>query len=97
VVAARCKKLDIPLLQGVDEKPEELVKMLKHRSIPAEEVIYIGNDLNDLPCFPLVGFSAVPANALPEMKRAADLVLRKNGGYGAVRELCDILISRFAK
>jgi N-acylneuraminate cytidylyltransferase len=97
VVAARCKKLDIPLLQGVDEKPEELAKMLKQRSIPVEEVIYIGNDLNDLPCFPLVGFSAVPANALPEMKRAADLVLRKNGGYGAVRELCDILISRFAK
>lgn len=97
VVAARCKKLDIPLLQGVDEKPEALEKMLKQRGIPAEEVIYIGNDLNDLPCFPMVGYSTVPANALPEMKRAADLVLRKNGGFGAVRELCDILISRFAK
>ncbi len=97
VVAARCKKLDIPLLQGVDEKPEALEKLLKQRGVPAEEVIYIGNDLNDLPCFPLIGFSVVPANALPEMKRAADLVLQKNGGFGAVRELCDILVSRFTK
>ena len=97
VVAARCKKLDIPLLQGVDEKPESLEKLLKQRGMPAEEVIYIGNDLNDLPCFPLVGFSVVPANALPEMKTAADLVLKKNGGFGAVRELCDILVSRFTK
>ena len=97
VVAARCKKLDIPLLQGVDEKPEALEKLLKQRGVPAEEVIFIGNDLNDLPCFPLVGFSVVTANALPEMKRAADLVLQKNGGFGAVRELCDILVSRFTK
>lgn len=97
VVAARCKKLDIPLFQGIDEKPEVLEKMLRQRGVPAEEVIYIGNDLNDLPCFPLVGFSVVPANALPEMKRAADLVLQKNGGFGAVRELCDILVSRFTK
>lgn len=97
VVAARCKKLNIPLIQGVDEKPMALEKMLKQRGVPAKEVVYIGNDLNDLPCFPLVGFSVVPANSLPEMKRAADLVLQKNGGYGAVRELCDILISRFVK
>jgi len=97
VVAARCKKLNIPLIQGVDEKPVALKKMLKKWGVPAEEVVYIGNDLNDLPCFPLVGFSVVPANALPEMKRAADLVLQKSGGFGAVRELCDILISRFVK
>lgn len=97
VVAARCKKLDIPLIQGVDDKPEVLEKLLKQRGVPADEVVYIGNDLNDLPCFPMVGFSAVPANALPEMKRRADLVLRKNGGFGAVRELCDILVSRFSK
>jgi N-acylneuraminate cytidylyltransferase len=97
VVAARCKKLDIPLFQGVDEKLEALEKLLKQSGMLAEEVIYIGNDLNDLPCFPLVGFSVVPANALPEMKRAADLVLQKNGGFGAVRELCDILVSRFTK
>jgi N-acylneuraminate cytidylyltransferase len=97
VVAARCKKLDIPLFQGVDEKLEALEKLLKQSGMLAAEVIYIGNDLNDLPCFPLVGFSVVPANALPEMKRAADLVLQKNGGFGAVRELCDILVSRFTK
>jgi len=60
-------------------------------------VVYLGNDLNDLPCFPMVGWAAVPASALPEMKHKADFVLQKNGGFGAVRELCDILIKRFSK
>jgi len=96
VVAARCRKLDIPLIQSVEDKPQALENVLKQRKINAGEVVYIGNDLNDLPCFPMVGFSVVPASSLPEMKRNADLVLRKDGGFGAVRELCDILISRFS-
>ncbi len=96
VVAARCRKLDIPLTQSVEDKPRTLENILAQRGTPADEVVYIGNDLNDLPCFSMVGLSVVPADALPEMKRSADLVLTKNGGFGAVRELCDILISRFS-
>ena len=60
-------------------------------------MIYIGNDINDLPCFPLVGCAVVPADANPEVKKEADIVLLHKGGEGAVRELCDILLQREEK
>lgn len=97
VVAARCKKLDISLIQSVNDKPRTLDSVLKKSGISAGEVIYIGNDLNDLDCFPMVGFSVVPANTLPEIKHHADLVLSRKGGFGAIRELCEMLISRYPK
>ena len=56
-------------------------------------VIYLGNDTNDLPCYPLVGWAVAVADAHLEVKRAADLVLTKSGGHGAVRELCDLILS----
>ncbi len=97
VVEARCKKLGIPLIQSAEDKRNALESILSQRDISTEEVVYLGNDLNDLPCFLMVGWAAVPASALPEMKHKADFVLQKNGGFGAVRELCDILIKRFSK
>ncbi len=47
----------------------------------------IGNDLNDLPCFEIAGWSVAVADAYPEVIRAADYVLSKNGGHGALREI----------
>ncbi len=97
VVAARCKKLGIPLMQGVDEKAEALADYLSREKIPPEEAIYIGNDINDLACFPLVGWAAAPQNASALVKRQADMILQQAGGFGAVREICEILISKFGK
>jgi 3-deoxy-D-manno-octulosonate 8-phosphate phosphatase KdsC-like HAD superfamily phosphatase len=57
-------------------------------------VIYVGNDINDVPCFPLVACAFVVADAQPAALRQADIVLSRRGGYGAVRELCDLLIQR---
>jgi N-acylneuraminate cytidylyltransferase len=97
VVEARCKKIKIPVLQAVDDKAAALRKILRDKSINPQEVIYVGNDTNDLPCFPLVGFAVCPADAHPEVLRQADLVLVRSGGRGAVRELCDILRSRLTQ
>lgn len=97
VVAARCKKLGIPLMQGVDEKAGALADYLSLEKIPPEEAIYIGNDINDLACFPLVGWAAAPQNASALVKRQADIILQQAGGFGAVREICEILISKFGK
>jgi len=95
VVAARCKKLNLPFLQSVQDKAKTLEGLMAERGIMKEEVIYIGNDLNDLECFPLVGFAVAPASAQLEIKLRADLVLKNAGGLGAVRELCELLIERF--
>ena len=95
VVKARADKLGIPAYQGIDEKGKELQSLMADKGIPSEEVVYLGNDINDLPCFPLVGLAAAVADAHPKVIERAQLVLSKNGGYGAVRELADLLLEKF--
>ncbi len=94
VVAARAKKMGIPALHGINDKVTTLRDLLKERQIPAANVIYVGNDTNDLDCFRLVGYAVAVGDAQPEVKRAADLVLSQNGGRGAVREICDIILQK---
>jgi YrbI family 3-deoxy-D-manno-octulosonate 8-phosphate phosphatase len=94
VVAARCKKLGIPVIQGVAQKGKALEAMLKQGGHDPASTIFVGNDVNDLPCFDLVACAVVVADAHPDVIVHADMVLQKNGGYGAVREICDILISQ---
>jgi N-acylneuraminate cytidylyltransferase len=96
VVAARCRKLGIDTLHGVDAKDMVLKQLIEERKVKPNRVIYLGNDVNDLPCFPLVGCALVVADADPKAKAEADLVLNRKGGYGAVRELSDILIHRLS-
>ena len=95
VVKARADKLGIPVYQGIDEKGPELISILADRGISSESVVYLGNDINDLPCFPLVGLAAAVADSHPLVIERAQLVLSKKGGYGAVRELCDLLLEKF--
>ncbi|RME86815.1 MAG: N-acylneuraminate cytidylyltransferase, partial [Anaerolineae bacterium] len=93
VVAARCKKIGVPHFQGVDDKATLLKKLLAERGVEASQVVYVGNDVNDLPCFPLVGWAVAVADAHPEALRRADYVLSRRGGHGAVRELCDLILA----
>ncbi len=92
VVAARAKKMGIPALHGINDKVTTLRNLLNDQKIPAENVIFVGNDTNDLDCFRLVGYAVAVNDAQPEVKRAADLVLNRNGGHGAVREICDMIL-----
>ena len=93
VVAARCRKMGVSCIQGEDNKQTAIQKVMEERKVKAEQTVYLGNDVNDLPCFPLVGWAVVVADALPEVKRQADLVLSKTGGHAAVRELCDLILT----
>jgi YrbI family 3-deoxy-D-manno-octulosonate 8-phosphate phosphatase len=95
VVQARCEKMKVPYLQGINEKAETLRQIIKARGIEPSNVIYIGNDINDLPCFPLVGCALAPADAEPEVLKAADIILERRGGHGAVREVCDQIIKNW--
>lgn len=97
VVEARCQKIGMPFLQGIRDKATALKQVLAERNLDPQQVIYMGNDTNDLPCFPLVGCAVAPADAQPQVLRAADLILSRPGGHGAVRELCDLLLSRHAQ
>ena len=92
IVAARCRKLELPVIQGVGDKAAALSSLLEERKLNPHGVVYLGNDVNDLPCFPLVGCAVAVADARPEVIAQADLVLTHKGGRGAVRELCDRII-----
>lgn len=65
---------------------------LAHLGIPDDAIAYMGDDVNDLPLLAKVGLSACPADAHPDVLGKVHLVCRRNGGRGAVRELCDVLL-----
>ena len=96
VVEARAKKMGVEAIHGVGltEKGRVMSEVLEQKNIKAENVIYIGNDLNDLPCFAVAGWSVAVADAYPDVIRAADYVLSKPGGHGALRELCDLILKQ---
>lgn len=98
VVQARAKKMGVEAIHGVgmQDKGRVMREALAKRNVKAEHVIYLGNDLNDLPCFEIAGWAVAVADAYPEVIRAADYVLTKKGGHGAIRELCEIILQKSA-
>lgn len=97
VVTARCQKMQIPALQGILDKRTAFLQILSDRGLSANEVIFMGNDTMDLPCFDLAGWSVAVSDAHPAVLREADFVTAAPGGRGAVRELCDLIINRIAR
>jgi YrbI family 3-deoxy-D-manno-octulosonate 8-phosphate phosphatase len=87
VVAARARKLDIPVLHGIDRKDLALKQWCEEQGIAPERVLYVGNDVNDLPCFGLVGWPVAVANAHDVVRGAARAVTAIPGGDGAIREI----------
>jgi YrbI family 3-deoxy-D-manno-octulosonate 8-phosphate phosphatase len=93
VVSARCRKLGVPVVQGATDKGSALEEILADHSVDPSRVIFLGNDLNDLSCFPIVSCALVVADSHPDVLAQADLILSRKGGHGAVRELSDLLLS----
>lgn len=89
VVAARCAKIHLPCVQGVDDKAAALAALLAERRIDPARVAFIGNDVNDLGCLRQVGLPVAVADSHPEVLAVARLVLSERGGEGAVRAFCD--------
>lgn len=96
VVAARCRKLQLPCAQGLDDKGAALRALAAEYDLSLSDIIYVGNDVNDRDCLRLAGLAVVPADAHPDARREAALVLARPGGRGAVRELCDLLLEAHA-
>jgi YrbI family 3-deoxy-D-manno-octulosonate 8-phosphate phosphatase len=92
VVARRCEKLRLEYHQGQERKIGALKTWIGDRGLDAEHVIYVGNDVNDLECMAAVGCAVAPADAHPKALAAASVVLRSEGGKGAVRELADMIL-----
>jgi len=93
VVASRCAKLSIACHQGVRDKAEYLSAYLRKHGVEASHVVYAGNDINDLGCLKMAGMPVAVADAHPSVVAVSKLLLSRNGGHGAVRELCDRLLA----
>lgn len=87
VVAARARKLQVPVLHGIDRKDLALKQWCDEHGITPERVLYVGNDVNDLPCFGLVGWPVAVASAHDSVRAAARAVTTTPGGEGAIREI----------
>jgi YrbI family 3-deoxy-D-manno-octulosonate 8-phosphate phosphatase len=92
VVAARARKLQLPVLHGIDRKDLALKQWCEEQGIAPERVLYVGNDVNDLPCFALVGWPVAVASAHDVVRGAARAVTTVPGGDGAVREIASWIL-----
>ena len=93
IVKARAKKLKIEhCFIGIENKIECLNKLCNLLEINLSEVVYIGDDLNDLECMKIVGLAACPNNAAKEVRDIAHFISSKDGGHGAVREITEEIL-----
>ena len=93
VVSVRAAKLNIDVLQGIENKLPVLSQWAAENQLSIEQVAFIGNDINDVDCLSAVGLGIAVADAYPVAVDVADFVLTKKGGQGAVREIADLWLS----
>lgn len=92
VVHARMRKLGFKdYFPGVTDKPTWLAEAGERWQVGLEQTAYIGDDVNDLACLRIVGLSACPSDAVPEVREAVKYICSAEGGDGAVREFSDMI------
>ena len=90
VVARRAEKLKIRCVHGVEDKRAKLQSIAAGQGLDLSEIAFVGNDINDLGCLEVVGLPIAVRDAYPEVLRLARYTTKTLGGYGAVREVCDL-------
>ena len=91
------RKIKHPCFHGIENKLSRLEQLVNEYGISMDHVSFVGNDVNDLPVMQQVGFPVAVADAYPEVKAIASMETVRPGGYGAVREFCDMLAGIFEK
>lgn len=98
VVTNRAAELGIRLVyQKSLDKLTPFAKILSETGLTEEEIGFIGDDLIDIPVLRRVGFAAAPADAVSEVLPYVHYVSGKGGGWGAVREICDLILKAQGK
>jgi YrbI family 3-deoxy-D-manno-octulosonate 8-phosphate phosphatase len=93
-VTKRAEKLKITEVHlGAKDKPAILKEILSRLNLQAEEVAYIGDDINDLEVIKSVGVSVCPGDAISFVKGAATIVCKAKGGRGCFREIAEMIIA----
>lgn len=88
--AEKLRLLEVHL--NARDKAAALREIAQRRGIAAREIAFIGDDMNDLAVMQAAGLSACPADAVIQVKNAADYVCENRGGHGAFREFAELII-----
>ncbi len=81
------------VLQGCKDKVSALDQLTKELGLVAAECAFVGDDIPDLPLLRHVGFSFAVANAVSAVREQCDHTTLAKGGFGAVREVCDLILA----
>lgn len=93
IVANRMTALNVKhIIQGEENKLPALLALAKELAIDVNEIAYIGDDIPDLPCIMKVGLGIAVQDAHPQVISNADYTTFTRGGFGAVREVCDLIM-----
>lgn len=95
IVTTRMQELGVQhIYQGQVSKIAAFEELLSLLNLSKDAVAYVGDDLPDLPVMTQVGLSIAVANAVARVKQQSDWETQQIGGYGAVREVCDLILQR---
>lgn len=94
IVKKRSRKVKaVSIYMNILKKEKELPKISKEFRVNANEIAYIGDDINDLEIMKRVGLSAAPSDSIKKVRKMVDYVCISKGGEGAFREVADIILS----
>ena len=92
-VARRARELEMDFVyQTPDKKLSAYREILRRARLDDRDVAYVGDDLPDLPVLARVGLAVAVANAVPEVRKAAQFITQRPGGAGAVREVVEFVL-----
>ncbi|MBA6264032.1 3-deoxy-manno-octulosonate-8-phosphatase KdsC [Colwellia sp. Bg11-12] len=93
IVATRMSALNVKyIVQGEENKLPALKKMAQQLNLALDEIAYIGDDMPDYECIDYVGFGIAVQDAHPRILSIANYTTFNRGGFGAVREICDLIM-----
>ena len=93
IVERYAKKLNIKTVyKGCHDKASALREFAEKNKLDLSEICYMGDDINDLPAIEIAGFSVAPPNAHSTVLKRVNFVTQHIGGFGAVRELIDMIV-----
>lgn len=81
------------IIQGCKDKIAAFDELVASLGISDANCVFVGDDIPDLPLLRKVGYAIAVANAVSDVRDACDYTTRERGGFGAVREVCDLVLA----
>jgi 3-deoxy-D-manno-octulosonate 8-phosphate phosphatase (KDO 8-P phosphatase) len=89
VVSSRAKKLQVQAIQNIPNKKDKLLEIIDECQLSKDEVVFVGNDINDINAMSLCKFTFCPSDSHELVKKIANITLRTKGGDGIMREILE--------